>query len=246
MNSQQKQFKRTRVYVLVLDCILIFLSVLSSWTIRSKLPSFFFNIERLYVIIPYVICIRIIINSFFEHYSLSFFNLNVRDIRAVFWHNILPSLIFAVIRLASPIAFIKMSFSMIFSEYVITVTGMVLIRLLISSQSSRRTKASSAGKTRSAVIVGNLSTIAKEINLEILEEKCNLSIYAILTQNTIDWNTDFKGIRVFGGYDTMGSLVSESQHISVVLICGYHNNKQKIEILNQCRDLADNIYHKRK
>ncbi len=65
MAIKESVLRRSGLSVFVLDIAVILISLLCSWTIRSRFGNFFFNIHRLFVFLPYVVFFRLISNFFF-------------------------------------------------------------------------------------------------------------------------------------------------------------------------------------
>jgi len=227
--------KKAGLYVLLLDCLVVLLSLTSAWIIRAQFSLFLFDLEKFLIVLPYAIVIRILVNAFFEHYSLSFVNLQLGDIVAIFKHSGVPSAIFLVVRLVSPIRLIRMPLSMIALEYLFTVTGMILVRIIFVRIGYRRNDMSAAAGGRKAIVIGRTAHL-KPSELSEIMEKQHLEITGILSPDPLEWNMDCQGIRVFGGYDSMDELLFTNDAVSLALIEQETTHREKLLLLEKSRE----------
>ena len=93
--------------VFFMDIIVILSSLFLARTIRSGFPNFLFEYEQLFFVLPYLILFRLFINAFFEHYKLSYMNIQVNDIFKLFIHNVVPSSILLVFRFTASIQILR-------------------------------------------------------------------------------------------------------------------------------------------
>ncbi len=150
----------------------------------------------------------------------------------------MPSLIFIMLRFFSPINDMKMPLSIIFSEYVITFSGMILARLFVVRINHSLLKKKGGGHIRKAVILGDTNAIGNHLEIKTFQEDHNVEVVGILSGSTLEWNTDFDGIRVFGGYQLLEELSAANESLSTVIVAGYLDREERIHLAEKCKALA--------
>jgi hypothetical protein len=215
-----KYRKKISSLILIMDIVVMVLSLGLSRVIRSQLPFFLYEIEKLFVIAPYIIISRILVNIFFEHYSLSFRNMTMNDILNLFKHHIIPTMLLIVLRFVSPISYFRFPLSMILVEYFLTVSGMVLIRIVTVTLYLERSKKNKkpAVKYANSIIVGRKSDFPPGFDMQVFEKKYLNSVKYIISPEKIEWNTDYEGVRIIGGMKELQKIADSEEHINNVII----------------------------
>ncbi len=223
--------KKTNKILLAADIFIVFISLMSSWMIRSRFTEFFFTLDRLYFILPYVLLARILNNVLFEEYTYQYKKVYIEDIKKIFWHNLFPSTIFLALRFFSPIHMSRMPLAMIFVEYFLTTAAMVLFRFLIID--SRKEKfVSNTNVVRKAVIISfQLGETEKNSIRKILDNYI-FDIDSIITPSSIEWETDIDGIKVTGDINIIEKIFSEYNDIDRLILIGRCTREQGSYILD--------------
>lgn len=226
--------KRTRSLVIFGDILLIVVSIFIAWLIRSRFSFFLYKLENFLMSLPYVLLLRILANVLFEHYSLSFRNLYLSDLTGIFRSNLIPSAVFLAIRFLSPDERLRLPISMIFTEYLMTSTGMGLIRLVLHHAATRG--GSRPFGERKALLVGDIEEIQSRVEPAALGRRYRMTIEGILTRNRMHWNTEHRGIRVLGGLETLKTAL-DAVDLGAVLVCdGYLRFDERIDLLASCAE----------
>ena len=60
--------RKRKLFLILLDIFAILVSVILARIIRSQFPAFLYSLNRLFLLSPYIIISRLLINIFFEHF----------------------------------------------------------------------------------------------------------------------------------------------------------------------------------
>jgi hypothetical protein len=232
--------KRTRSLVILGDILLIVVSIFIAWLIRSRFSFFQYKLENFLMSLPYVLLLRVLANILFEHYSLSFRNLYLSDLTGIFRSNLIPSIVFLAIRLLSPDERLRLPISMIFTEYLMTSTGMGLLRLVLYNAGRRR--GSPPPGERKALLVGDMDEIQYRVDPAELGRRYRLIIESILTRDRMHWNTDHRGVRVLGGLESVETALDAVEHWAVLVCDGYLRFDERIDLLTSCAERGKPVF----
>lgn len=228
MKDKRKQYRLIKLFV---DILIILSALIISRLIRAQFPDFLFQIRKLIIIIPLVLLVRILVNTIFEHYKYIFYSMTVRDIIKIFLHNLFPSVVFIGLRFISTISELKIPVSMIISEYFLTTTGMIFFRYILVNTFLGKAEKKVIFEKKEVLLISSINSLKK--NNRFLKTE---NISAILSPHKIEWETDFNGIRVIGGYNMLENvfLTNEKLMKAVFNKSDIDSNFTKnIEILNK-------------
>ncbi len=239
-----KKRKNNSPQFIIIDALVISVSLISAFIIRSRFSFFLFSDLQLTLTLPYVILLRILTNIFFEHYSKSSMNYHVSDIISLYFHHAIPSIVFLFIRFASPLLMFKMPISMIFAEYFFTVTWMVLTRLFYQSHYKKKYQSNSRRQYQSFLLLNEI-TEKMNNNIDNIINRYNLEIIGILAPSHLLWNTDFRGIRIMGGYDLLKDVVKCYSGNIYVIIDDRIPFHKRYKLYSDCYEIGLSILYYR-
>ena len=238
MNNNNTKFNKINKLLLFIDVIIICLSLISAWLIRSRFEFFYYGFQKFTILFPWVLLSRLFCHYFFGIYSFSNVSLNNRDLFRLIKYNLIPSIILLVMRLIEPIDdMLRMPFSMIAMEYIFTVIGYIFFRLFLNTL--KLDKYSTEGYHRRVILWGEVRDLDVKVNMGKLLSEQNVEILGIINANPLYWNTEYRDIRIFGNEDEIVTLSAANKEISTLV---FMNNfeltkRQKKKIFDQIKSL---------
>ncbi|MCF7928132.1 MAG: hypothetical protein K9L68_04100 [Spirochaetales bacterium] len=229
---------RQNINLLLADIPVIALSLFFAWIIRAQLHDFLYRIDLLMYMLPYVILIRLINNVLFEMYSFNLTSIRLRDIEAILFQNMVPSIILVLLRFFSPIPATRIPVIMIFSEYFITFAGMLFVRILFVHTADRRVRKKTGASlpSLSCLYLGSVRDYI-EMEAQSVFEKTNLSCKGIILDDIYDYQVDVGGnARVLGTVESTYSILFEQN--APILCVGRTISPKAVEVLRE-------LYHNR-
>ena len=148
MHKGKLYARKTNFLIILLDSTIVVLSFCLSLLLRKQFPRYLMEPWQFLLLLPYVVLIRTLILSFFEHYRTSLHTLQLQDIWSLFIHNLIPSSVFVIFRLLSPVRMLRIPFSMILTEYFFTLCGMIVIRFIFLRLSKRKRPSDTARRKK--------------------------------------------------------------------------------------------------
>ena len=221
MHSGKLQARKTSFLSILFDSVVIVMSFSVSLFLRRQFPNYLMEPWKFLLLLPYVVLLRTLVMSFFEHYRISSLSLQLHDIWSLFIHNVIPSVFFLLFRLFSPIRMLRIPFSMILTEYFFTVCGMIIVRYLVLKLGKEKRLLSSAQRRKQAVILTSSTGDLKGLDLEDISARHFLEVTGILTGDAMEWNTDYSGIRILGGFRLFEELAMSNDRLQVAVIFGW-------------------------
>ena len=214
--KNSKDSIKGRIFILF-DILIICLSLLISWLIRSQFEYFFYGISKFIFLFPWVLFSRLFFHFFFEIYSFSFATLRNNDISRIFKYNVITSLILLFFRIIRPGSdLLIMPYSMIAMEYLFSTFGFIVIRLFFYSKRNNLNKVN--GYRRKIILWSEVYDIKNYINIGVLSKKYNVDIVGIINSNPLDWNNDYRNIRVFGDEKEIINISADDDTVSTIAI----------------------------
>ncbi len=214
--------------LILLDILIIVISLVASWMIRSRFKEFFYTIEGLLFIMPYVILTRILVTMLLEGYSYYYNTFQREMIIKIFKINIYSSLLFLFLRLFSPIQEIRMPLAIIFTEYMVTSAGMMFIRYFFY----RNIKFSDNKIIPEMGVFSSNFGIHEKKTLQNIINNNDVKISFIYTKSVTDLDSSFLGIPVSN---------SERETENIIII-GNPDFEEKMIILNKSEKIGRNVY----
>jgi len=228
---------RRRSAVVVADVLVTVASLFASWLLRASFPDMLFTIYRVFLFMPYVLFTRLLVNVVMEHYRLSYVNLHLTDIIRLYVHQFFPTLIFLILRFGAPVPDLRMPLSMIGIEYVFTVGGMVLARILVVQHRPRGNETASQ-RGASGLLICRLTDRPTAHAAFVDAQRMAWSPVAVVTPDAIDADLDFHGIRVFGGLDALRALALEHHDVAYLGLTQTLSQSERIEVLTVAAELG--------
>ncbi len=239
----ENKLSRTGFAVLILDIIIILISLLLSWAVRSKFPYFYFKLSSIIIVFPYVALSRIIINLFFENYTLSYLNFQINDVINIFKHNIIPTVLFALIRIFSPFEVTRMPFGIILSEYMITSIGFILLRAAVYNINIERNTQKIEDNAREVILIMGVENLQDNLDVTFLSKKYNITIVGILTQSIIDIDLDYSGIRIIGEIEDLERILTQYPDLDFLVMGNRDLASGELNaVIEQCKKKNITLY----
>ena len=205
-----------RVLLIAFDLLIIVFSLFAAWVIRSQFNFFVYDIRKFSYLFPWVIITRTLCHLFFELYSFSLNAFGSRDISRILKFNLLPTALLLFLRFFPKVPnTLSMPLSMIVMEYLFSTAGFIIIRLFFHSRSIKTDKVS--GYIRRIILWAEVAELKEIIDLNMLE-KNGIEVKGILNANPLFWNTEYNGIRIYGGAGELPRISAEDDRISSVAI----------------------------
>lgn len=210
--------KGKNLFLIILDILIICTSLLAAWMIRSRFRAFLYTLEGLVFILPYVVLIRIISSTIFEEYSYRYNKYYIENIKSLFFHNLFPSFVFLLLRFFSPVQVTRMPLAMIFVEFFLTTSGMILARLLLAGANKGESKKPVC--RRKTVIVAFKTEPGVRKNIESFMDNYAFDVEGIFTEDSSVWNTDIGGIKIIGAPLMLEKILDEMHEINTIILTG--------------------------
>lgn len=203
--------------VFVLDILSVIISLFIAVGVRSRFGQYLFAFSTAAALFPLAVFLRAFVLLLFDSYSITFATFTVSDIQRIIFMNLIASAVLLLLRLFSPTRVLQMPISMIVIEYVTTSFQFILIRTFVYKRLQRR--AEGIGYVRRIVLWGQLSDIHRVVpDPSDFPRHRHSEIVGILTHNPIYWQTEYRGIRVFGDETVLRTLVSADDRISTLCV----------------------------
>lgn len=186
-----------KVLLFISDILVYFVSILLAWYFRGQLDNvlseLLVKISDLYVIVPTIIGIRLVLNIITDLYSVRVGKFSVYDLSRLVIVMALPSMLFIIFRIVSPIALIRLPFSVIVMEYAFSFFGALVIRLLFINFAVR-VKKQKGIYINKITVYGDLNEVGSVV--KDLADQNRIGIEAIISPNPLQWNQNYNSIPV--------------------------------------------------
>jgi hypothetical protein len=226
------------------DATVFSISLFIAWFIRSRLDAvlseLLFGFSSIALVLPWLIVIRVLSSFLLDLYSVRLGRLRVVDISRLFIVYLIPTVIFALFRVLSPIELLRLPFSIIFMEYVFSVFGSVVIRLLyIDIQ--YRIASNHSPHIRHAILYGDINEISTDL---IKRFERHIILHGIISPNPMQWEQVHFGITVLGNSAAVYSAMKYDNSISSIIIIGHSDltEKRRQELLDIASRLSLDVY----
>ncbi|MBA7547496.1 hypothetical protein ES705_39918 [subsurface metagenome] len=229
-------------WVILSDILIIALSLVSAWGIRSSFKDLLFDLDRLLFILPYFIFTRITVNLILEDYRLSFYNFQSPDLSRILWHNGLPTVIFLTLRYFTHFAPVRIPTSIILAEYALTFAGMVLVRLLILKIVQSRAMRLAAYRRKRVIFYGNTKELDPESLAILFSGNTAIEVVNIFSPDRLQWNLDYQGVRIGGGIRELKKYIPLDNTINYLVLYSLKDREEALTLWRICRDYSISLF----
>ncbi len=229
-------------WVIIFDMLIIALSLVSAWGIRSSFKNLLFDLDRLLFILPYFIFTRITVNLILEDYRLSFYNFQSPDLSRILWHNGLPTILFLTLRYFTHFAPVRIPTSIILAEYALTFAGMVLVRLLILKKVQSRAVRLAVYRKKRVIFYGNIKELDSESLTNLFGGNSGIEVVNIFTPDRLQWNLDYQGVRIGGGIRELKKYIVLDNTINSLVLYSLKDREEALTLWELCRDYSLSLY----
>ncbi|MQY76141.1 MAG: hypothetical protein GH155_00750 [Spirochaeta sp.] len=229
-------------WVIIFDMLIIALSLVSAWGIRSSFKNLLFDLDRLLFILPYFIFTRITANLILEDYRLSFYNFQSPDLSRILWHNGFPTILFLTLRYFTHFAPVRIPTSIILAEYVLTFAGMVLVRLLILRRVQGRAVRLAAHRKKRVIFYGNTRELDSESAATLFGANTGLEVVNIFSPDRLQWNLDYQGVRIGGGIRELKKYIASDNTINSLVLYSLKDREEALTLWGICKDYSVSLF----
>ena len=229
-------------WVILFDILIISLSLVSAWGIRSSFKNMLFDLDRLLFILPYFIFTRITVNLILEDYRLSFYNFQSPDLSRILWHNGLPTILFLTLRYFTHFAPVRIPTSIILAEYALTFAGMVLVRLLILKIVQSRAVRLAAYRRKRVIFYGTTKELDSESLTTLFSGNTGIEVVNIFSPDRLQWNLDYQGVRIGGGIRELKKYIALDSTINSLILYSLKDREEALTLWKICRDYSISLF----
>ena len=235
---RQPYFSNTRSrIVFVLDIATVLVSLAISVLLRAQFDYYLLGLTQIAALVPIALILRVIVLFVLDHYAIGFAILAVSDIRRLLLHNLIPTAILIVMRLASPSPLLVMPFSIIMTEYVLSSMGMLLVRLTVHR--FRPPRGTRVGYRQRILVWAHPRLLAAHINALLrLSSEGSIEIVGGLTADPVFWHTEHFGVRIFGDERCLKALLASDDRISTIMVMNPENLTYR-RLTAMCREMTE-------
>jgi FlaA1/EpsC-like NDP-sugar epimerase len=199
----------------ILDVLVIPLSLVAALGVRSQFKDFLVSLSGALAMFSLTLLFRILSLLLFDAYTLSFATFTNADMQRIMWINWLPTLLLVLSRFLSPVEVLRMPISMIAMEYVTTTLGFIIIRSVMHNHMVASSRV--LGHKKRIIVWSEIADFSKQItNVEEFCRSGRLEIMGILNGNPLYWQTEFRGLRVFGDESVLRDVIATDDRISIL------------------------------
>ena len=199
----------------LLDTLVIPLSLLAALAVRSQFKDFLVSLSGALVVFSLTLVFRVLSLLIFDAYTLSFAVFTNADMQRLIWINMLPTLLLILVRFISPIETLRMPISMIGMEYVTTTLAFIIIRSVMHNRMVASSRV--LGHKKRIIVWSEIADFSRQIaNREDFCRSGRLEIMGILNGNPLYWQTEFRGLRVFGDENVLRDVIAADDRICML------------------------------
>jgi FlaA1/EpsC-like NDP-sugar epimerase len=199
----------------MLDVLVIPLSLVATLAVRSQFKDFLVSLSGALAMFSLTLLFRILSLLLFDAYTLSFATFTNADMQRIILINGLPTFLLILSRFLSPIEILRMPISMIAMEYVTTTLAFIIIRSVMHNHMVASSRV--LGHKKRIIVWSEIVDLSRQItNREEFCRSGRLEIMGILNGNPLYWQTEFRGLRVFGDENVLRDVIATDDRISML------------------------------